>query len=98
MKVEDYGDMLAKVTGKKLISFEMFGSYQGDWVAALESGDNIELWKGSYGSCSGCDWLESEKNWEDGTVDDQKAADYFKEDLPFATIPKETVLRVDTGL
>jgi len=93
IKVEDYGDMLSQVTGKKLISYNTFGSYQGDWIAALEDGENIELWKGSYGSCSGCDWIEAEA-YQD-TVSLKKAKDYFKEDRPFAIIPKEMMERID---
>lgn len=95
MKIENYGDMLAKVTGKKLISYNEFGSYQGDWIATLEDGENIELWKGYYGSCPGCDWLEEEKHWDTSEVPDEKAKDFFKEDRPFAVIPKETINRVD---
>jgi len=100
MKVEDYGDMLSKVTGLKLIAYHCFGSYQGDWIAALENGDSIELWKGYYGSCSSCDWLEAkveyDADYESRSVSDADAKSYFKEDRPFAVIPKETVARVDT--
>ncbi len=91
MKVKDYGDMLAQVKGKKCIAFVYFGSYQGEWVAALDGGNNIELWKGYYGSCSGCDWLEAEKNWETDEVSDEGAQKYFKEDHYFIDIPKETM-------
>ena len=95
IKIEDYGDMLAQVTGKKLISYNTFGSYQGDWIATLEDGENIELWKGYYGSCSGCDWIEAERDWDKDTVSLEKAKEYFKEDRPFAVIPKETMNRID---
>jgi hypothetical protein len=95
IKINDYGDMLATVTGKKLISYTEFGSYQGEWVAVLEDGDNLELWKGYYGSCSGCDWIEAEKNYEKETVSLEKAQEYFKEDRPFLVFPKETMSRLD---
>lgn len=95
IKVENYGDMLAKVKGKKVISYVEFGRYQGEWIATLEDGDNIELWKGYYGSCSGCDFIEAEKNYEKETVSLEKAKEYFKENRPFAVIPKETLSRVD---
>jgi len=32
IKIKSYGDMLAQVKEKKLISYNKFGSYQGDWV------------------------------------------------------------------
>lgn len=77
MKVEDYGDMLSKVQGKPCLAFKMFGSYSGDWVAVLDAGENIELWKGYYGSCSGCDWLEAEQDWYSREVSDEKAKKVF---------------------
>ncbi len=95
IKVDDYGDMLSVVTGKKLISFKRFGSYQGEWIATLDSGENIEIWKGYYGSCSGCDWIEAEKNYEKDTISLEKAKEFFKENRPFAVIPKETIGRID---
>lgn len=95
MKVDDYGEMLAKVTGKRLIAYNEFGSYQGDWVATLDAGNSIELWKGYYGSCSGCDWLQAERDWHTSEVPLDKAMEYFKEDKPFAVIPKEVMERID---
>lgn len=91
MKVTNYGDMLSQVTGKPCIDFICFGSYQGEWVALLDSGEDVELWKGSYGSCSGCDWLEAERNWTTDEVSDEKAREFFKEDRPFLAIPKHTI-------
>jgi len=92
MKVKDYGDMLGKVQGKPCIVFECFGSYSGDWVAVLDSGRNIELWKGYYGSCSGCDFLEAEKDtWQSEEISDEKARNFFKEDKAFLTISKQDV-------
>lgn len=97
MKVKDYGDMLAQVIGKKCLSYIEFGSYQGDWMAAIEDGDNIEIWKGYYGSCAGCDFIQSEGDcvYEDGSydykIDDEKAKEHFKEDKPFIVIPKSVI-------
>lgn len=91
MKVSNYGEMLEKAKGGKCISFVEFGSYQGEWVAVIERDENVELWKGSYGSCSGCDWLEAEQDYSTGEVSDEKASEYFKEDHPFVVIPKETM-------
>jgi hypothetical protein len=51
-----------EATGVKVKEFEMFGSYQGDWIALLEDGRVIT---GSYGSCSGCDAFEAEFGYSD---------------------------------
>jgi len=103
MKVKHYGDMIAQLQNKKLIDYIEFGSYSGDYIVVLDDGDNVELWKGHYGSCSGCDWLESEDEDSDGkwmrddysySISEEKAIEYLKGEKSFATIPKETVLRV----
>ena len=49
MQINGYGDMLSQVKGKPCVAFIMFGRYQGEWVAALDNGGSIELWKGCYG-------------------------------------------------
>jgi hypothetical protein len=46
--------------------YETSGDYQGEWVAVGKDKDGIWYYKrGSYGSCSGCDWylgLEGKKD------------------------------------
>lgn len=91
MKVENYGQMLAEIQGKKLISYDTFGSCQGDWLASIDCGENIEIWKGYYGSCSGCDWIENEKNYETNEISEKKIKEFFKEDRPFCVIPKSVM-------
>jgi hypothetical protein len=91
-KISNYGELLQYALGKKLLKYEEFGSYQGDYIAILQ-GDNegIEIWKGSYGSCSGCDWLEAERDWEDGTISKEKALEYVKDDKPFLIVEKNKI-------
>lgn len=49
-----------EAAGAKVIAFEEFGSYQGDWYALVEYNGEIGWVNGSYGSCSGCDAFEAE--------------------------------------
>lgn len=95
MKINNYGDVYATGLQKTLIAENYFGSYQGDYIITLANGDTIELYKGGYGSCSGCDWLEAEKDWETGEIGEEKIKEYLKDEKPFAIIPKETMQRVD---
>lgn len=104
MKVKHYGDMIAQLQNKKLIDYIEFGSYHGDYIVVLDDGDNVELWKGHYGSCSGCDFLEAEDEDSMGkwitdehkySIPEGKAQEYLKGEKSFATIPKETISRVD---
>ncbi len=50
-----YVDALERA-GATVTDSEYFGSYQGEWFARV--GDTVVT--GSFGSCSGCDWIEAE--------------------------------------
>ena len=63
IKVQDYGDMLAKVFDMTLVAYQTYGSYQGEYLAVLEDNGVYKFYIDSYGSCSGCDWLEAEQDW-----------------------------------
>lgn len=58
--VKNYGDMLAQINDMELVRFEEDGGYQGKYCAVLKNDVKLYYYIGSYGSCSGCDWLESE--------------------------------------
>lgn len=99
MIIKNYGEMLSKFKGFPCVGFVMFGEYNGDWVGLLDVGENIELWKGYFGSCSGCDFLEDKAKYVfdyelneyayDILFDDIK--EYFKEERPFLSIPKSII-------
>lgn len=57
-----------ETAGAKVIAFEQFGSYQGDWWALVEHNGVTGWINGGYGSCSGCDAFEAEFGWEEGEV------------------------------
>lgn len=72
IEVHGYGDMFAQVKDMELIHYEEFGSYQGDYIVICRDKtetyggdrDRVFIWTGGYGSCSGCDWLEAELEYE----------------------------------
>jgi len=90
-EIYGYGELLAYALDKKLLAYSTYGSYSGDYIAILDSGDNIEIWKGYYGSCSGCDWIEAQKNWEDETITKTQALNYVKDEKPFLSIKKRNL-------
>lgn len=49
-----------EAAGAKILAFQEFGSYQGDWFALVEYKDKKGFASGSYGSCSGCDSFQAE--------------------------------------
>lgn len=101
MKATDYGDMIAKYMGAQLVSYECYGSYQGDWLAITMKKDTgiLDIWKGSYGSCSGCDWFESVSEYdvdddsigEGCIIPDDKVKVYMNDMLPFLSIPIDCI-------
>jgi len=56
-----------QAAGAKILCFESFGSYQGDWLAKVEHEGEVKWIQGCYGSCSGCDAFEAEFGWDDAT-------------------------------
>lgn len=49
-----------RAAGAEVVQFEEFGSYQGNWYALVIYKGRTGWIKGSYGSCSYCDALDSE--------------------------------------
>ena len=54
-----------EAAGAKIIAFNEFGSYQGDWWAKVRYNDKIGWVHGYYGSCSFCDAFEGEFGYKD---------------------------------
>lgn len=82
--VDDYGDMLAQVKQLELIYYREEGHYQGEYVAILADDKRMFIYKDNFGSCSGCDWLEDESNYNSAsqkryTISYKAALDYCQE-------------------
>lgn len=54
----NYGEFLTRILNGILISYKEYGTYQGDYIAIIEKDHDWLIYKGGYGSCSGCDFLE----------------------------------------
>ena len=94
----NYGTLLAEMTGGILISYKEYGSYQGDYVAILEKNNEWYIYKGSYGSCSGCDWLhgagedvETDAGEYTKVISQKEKEAYLKGYQPFLVIPKDQI-------
>src|SRR4051812_18907113 len=59
-----------EAAGVPVLSYHEDGSYSGFWFAYTAAG----FYQGSYGSCSGCDWRESECMYN-STEEQAKAID-----------------------
>lgn len=68
-----------EATGARVIDFQSFGSYQGDFFAIVEYNGTKAVVHGTYGSCSGCDSFEAEFGYsyeEDDTQYKKGLADF----------------------
>lgn len=61
-----------EAAGAEVLSFEEFGSYQGEWWAKVRVNGQEGWINGCFGSCSGCDAFEAEFGW----YDDESSAAY----------------------
>lgn len=100
IKADDYGDILAfRYEGEKIYYSQKGGSYQGEYVAVIKSQfklgygesklDQYYVFVGSYGSCSGCDWLEAEQDWDTDEVDAKNALEYAEQSKPIFILTRK---------
>jgi hypothetical protein len=105
--VDNYGEMMAQVNGYELISYETDNGYQGDYCVVLSDGERLFYYIDSYGSCSGCDWLEDkgdiysssdelkkQKGDKMYAVEYKEALEYCGEIKPKYIVPKSHPLKV----
>lgn len=90
--------------GAKVLAFQDFGSYQGDWLAKVEYQGKTGWIKDCYGSCSGCDSFEAESDYEDRTIQEwhdfaiEFSKKYLEEIRTFEEVLKECEKNTDWDL
>lgn len=65
-----------EAAGARIVAFEYFGSYQGEWWALVEFRRARGWVNGSYGSCSGCDSFEAEFGYGEREANHDNLADF----------------------
>lgn len=88
-----YSD-IAALQGRRSLLYREFGSYQGEWLM-LALGDEYAIYKGWYGSCSGCDDLQATFSYEDD-VQVAKVNEWVESYRPFALLPRSTAANLAT--
>lgn len=91
-KAKNYGEVLAAVNNMELVSFEEDGGYQGEYLAVLKNEDRLFYYIDSYGSCSGCDWLEDVKDWNTDEIPYKEAVNYCGDLKPKYIVPADRPL------
>ncbi len=65
-----------EAAGAKVLAYESFGSYQGDWWAKVEFNGKQYWVHGWYGSCSGCDAFVAHFGYSEGETCDEHRYEY----------------------
>lgn len=93
-----------EAAGAKVLAWQSFRSYQGDWWAKVEYRGNTGWVTGSYGSCSHCDafqgevgysYYKDEESEEDYT---RRLADFGKQYLHFMLTQDEAEASASANL
>lgn len=86
-------EIVAWANDQRSLYYHEFGSYQGEWVLISKNGEYY-IYKGSYGSCSGCDHYEAEMSYDSDTITKAKAKEFSKDYLPFLKVPVTTMVKL----
>ena len=81
--------IIAWANGEKLILFQEFGSYQGEWLMVTRNDEEYLIYKDYYGSCSGCDAYQAV---EPKTL--SQAREFAAGYKSFIEVPRETMRRL----
>jgi hypothetical protein len=90
-------DIVAWARGHETVLYEEFGSFSGEWLLVSFKDDLYYIWKGYYGSCSGCDSYEAEMSYDREKITREKALDFAKDYDHFLEVPRETILKLIAG-
>lgn len=98
-------EIVAWARGHEVLLYETYGSYQGEWLLFARDPKTGEylIYKGSYGSCSGCDsyqaWEPGYSSYDDETgeytnskITREKAMEFAADYPPFIEIPRATAI------
>lgn len=80
-------EIIALAKDQEILYYQEFGSYQGEWILFSCNEDQYFIYKGYYGSCSGCDDYEAELSYEPTR---EQAIEFAKKYHHFASFDKET--------
>lgn len=92
LRVSGY-QIVAEVRGHDVLWFREFGSYQGEWLLFSRDAANYYIWRGSFGSCSGCDHFQSHFSG-DGPYSRKYVEDFTKDYQPFLKLRPDAALNI----
>ncbi len=84
-------EIIAWANDQRVLIYQEFGSYQGEWVLLALDDDKYSIYKGSYGSCSGCDSYEAEFDYSQEDITKDRAGKFAHDYHAFVEIPRATM-------
>lgn len=72
-----------EAAGAKVLAYEEFGSYQGDWLAKIKVGGEVKFVRDYYGSCSVCDAFQADFGFQPHKCGKDEYYDPFYDDDGF---------------
>src|SRR6266566_2398477 len=81
-------EIVAWARDQRVMYYRSFGGYQGEWLLLSKGERDYFLYKGSYGSCSGCDSWEA---WGNSEPTKEQAQEFVKDYPSFAEVPIATM-------
>ena len=85
-------EIIAWANNQDIVYYHEFGSYQGEWLLVSKTLSEYYIYKGWYGSCSGCDAFQSELDY--GDIGIEKAKEFASEYEPFLVVPIDTMKNI----
>lgn len=91
--------VIAHYHGHELIYYNQYGSYQGEWLLVTFDPISKEyyIWKGWYGSCSGCDSHQAEFSWTEIGYTRKSLKAWVEDYDPFLVVPTDTMKNIVKG-
>lgn len=91
MKDKEYRyEHIASFNQESKVYYAKFGSYQGTWLLITYKNNKFKIYKDYYGSCSGCDAIQSKINgFNPPNNIKELARKFFSQYQPFLQIPIE---------
>lgn len=87
-------EIVAWANRERLLYYRTFGSYQGEWlILSFSKQKEYKFYRGSYGSCSGCDSYQAVFDYLDN-ITLEKGQEFAKDYEPFLIIPQDTMQNI----
>ena len=89
-------DKALQLAGAEVIIYQVFGCYQGNWVAKVRYHGSTGWIVGNYGSCSGCDTIEAiNSNYGFAEIMGSQEEEVYNEEL--AQVGREYLAKVTSA-